>query len=234
MNNLTRLITVITGKTIKKKFLRGLYLNKSFVAATILMQLFLIVGVNNLTAQELKFTEWEKQSFLRTPPEEIMDVAGIKSGMVIGEVGAGYGRITLHLACRIGSSGKIYANDINDEALDSLKKRCKRAGLNNVEIVLGQVDDPLFPEESLDIAIMVWTYHWLENPVTFLRNLMPALKQDAQLVLVEPDPVRGPGGKDHGVSVERMKAEAKASGFELLRTETFLPEDLVFILRKRK
>ena len=97
---------------------------------------------------------------------------------------------------------------------------------------LGQVNDPLFPEGSLDIAIIVWTYHWFDNPVLYLKNLMPALRPDAKVVLVEPDPVRGPGGKDHGVSVERMKAEAEKAGFELVKTETFLPEDLIFILEK--
>ncbi len=56
---------------------------------------------------------------------------------------------------------------------------------------------------------------------------MPALRPDAKVVLVEPDPVRGPGGKDHGVSVERMKAEAKKAGFELVQIKTFLPNWLI-------
>ena len=192
--------------------------------------LFLFAVTTYVTAQELDFTEWEKQTFIKQPPDKIMDVAGIKPGMIIGEVGAGYGRITLNLAKRTGPKGKIYANDINKEALDSLKRRCESAGLGNVKVVLGQVNAPLFPEGKLDIAIIVWTYHWLDNPVLFLKNLMPALKPDAKVVLVEPDPVRGPGGKEHGVSLERMKEEAANAGFELIKTETFLPEDLIFIL----
>ena len=53
----------------------------------ILVLLFLIAAITSVTAQELEFTEWEKQTFLKQPPEKIMDVAGIKSGMIIGEVG---------------------------------------------------------------------------------------------------------------------------------------------------
>lgn len=196
-----------------------------------LLLLLLMVSLPSLTAQDLEFTEWEKETFLKQPPEVIMNVAGIKPGMIIGEIGAGFGRITLHLAQRIGPTGKIYANDINQEALDSLRRRSVRAGLNNVETISGEINDPLFPEGSLDMAIFVWTYHWLDNPVLFLKNLKPALKPDAIVVLVEPDPVRGPGGEDHGVSADRMKTEAQQAGFRLVATETMLKEDLIFILK---
>ena len=138
---------------------------------SIFVFLLSIVPTTYLGAQELEFTEWEKQTFLKQPPEKIMDVAGIRSGMIVGEVGAGYGRVTLNLANRVGPTGKVYANDISEEALDSLTRRCKNAGLTNVEIILGQEDNPLFRKGSLDIAIMVWTYHWFDNPVPFLENL---------------------------------------------------------------
>jgi len=78
---------------------------------------------------------------------------------------------------------------------------------------------------------MVWTYHFFDKPVAMLKSLIPALKPGATVVLVDPDPVRGPGGGDHGVTPERMRREAAEAGFELVRTETFLPEDLIFILR---
>jgi hypothetical protein len=78
---------------------------------------------------------------------------------------------------------------------------------------------------------MVWTYHFFDKPVAMLKSLAPALKPGAKVVLVEPDPVRGPGGADHGVSRERMGKEAAEAGFELIRTDTFLPEDLIFVLR---
>ena len=48
---------------------------------------------------------------------------------------------------------------------------------------------------------------------------------------VDTPDVRGPAGPDHGVSVERVRREADEAGFELTRTEDFLPEDLIFVLR---
>jgi len=41
------------------------------------------------------------------PPEVVLDVLGIRPGFVVGEVGAGHGRVTVHLAARVGDKGKV-------------------------------------------------------------------------------------------------------------------------------
>ena len=202
-------------------------MSKGACTAVILVVLF---QGTLLTGQQQSVEEWEKETFIRQPPEKVMDAVGIMPGMVIGEVGAGRGRFTMHLARRVGNGGKIFANDIDAESLAYLRERCRREGVRNVEIILGEVDDPLFPQGTLDMVFMVWTYHFLDRPVDMLKKLFPALKPGGSVVLVEPDPVRGPGGEDHGVSPERMRREAEQAGFEVVRIEDFLPWDLIFIL----
>ena len=197
------------------------------------LSLLMILITHLSIAQRESIEEWEKKTFEKQPPDKVMDAAGIKSGMVIGEVGAGQGRFTMHLARRVGPEGKIFANDIDEETLKFLSERCLADSIFNVETILGKADNPLFPERSLDMAFMVWTYHYVDQPVAILKNLLPSLKPNATVVLVEPDPVRGPGGEDHGISPERMRKEAEEAGFRLIRTETFLPQDLIFILRIR-
>ncbi len=197
----------------------------------IVVGLMLAGGTAVAPSQDQSVEEWEKRTFTKQPPERVMDAAGIKEGMVVGEVGAGRGRFTMHLARRVGAAGKILANEIDEESLLFLRERCRRAGIRNVETILGRVDDPLLPKGALDMVFMVWTYHFFDQPVAMLKSILPALKPGGTVVLVEPDPVRGPGGSDHGVSSERMRKEAAQAGFELVRTETFLPEDLLFVLR---
>ena len=196
----------------------------------VLVAVFMVTAV---IGQQQSIEEWEKQTFIKQPPEKVMDAAGIKPGMIIGEVGAGRGRFTMHLARRVGPKGKILANDINAEGLAYLRERCQRAGISNIEIILGEVDDPHFPEGALDMVFMVWTYHYFDQPITMLKKLLPTLKPGGTIVLVEPDPKRGPGGGDHGISLERMRRDAAQAGFELVRTEDFLPEDFIFILKVR-
>ncbi|MCX6576781.1 MAG: methyltransferase domain-containing protein [Candidatus Aminicenantes bacterium] len=170
----------------------------------------------------------------RQPPDKIMTAIGVRTGMVIGEVGAGQGRFTVHLARKVGESGKIYANDINESSLEHLRDRCKRLGLNNVDIIHGQVEDPLFPKDSLDMVFMILTYHHLAKPVALLKNLIPSLKPGATVVVVDPDPEKDKDrwGRE-STSEEKIRKEAGEAGFEFVRVETFLEKDNIFILRAK-
>jgi SAM-dependent methyltransferase len=174
----------------------------------------------------------ERSTNERQPPEKVMDAVGVRPGMFIGEVGAGRGRYTVHLARRVGESGKIFANDINSRSLDYLRERCRRDGLGNVETILGEIDDPLFPDNSLDMVIMVLAYHHLADPTALFRNLVPSLKPGATVVVLDPDPVKDHdrGGRE-STSEDEIREETEPAGFELVRTETFLERDNLFILR---
>ena len=195
----------------------------------------------NYEAQTKRVADWEKRiNTERQPPEKVMDSIGVKTGMVISEIGAGRGRYTVHLASRVGEKGKILANDIDEKAIDYLKERCRYHKIPNIEIILGKEEDPLFPKQSLDMAIMVWVYHMLDKPVPILKNLKPSLKPGATLVLLEPpdyeidEEMKHMGRKlDPPTLKARIEKGAKESGFELVQVETFLPKDVLYILKVR-
>lgn len=122
------------------------------------------------------------------PPARILQVAGVKQGMIIGEVGAGSeGFLTFPLAGKVGSSGKIYANDISREYLDQLEQLIKKEAAKNIETVLGRVEDPLFPVNNLDMVIMTDVFHDLEKPFGFVQNVAKYLRQSGLLVIVARD-----------------------------------------------
>jgi len=204
-------------------------------------------AVSCLAAQTVREEPYEKYANERQPPEQVMTMAGIKPGMIIGEIGAGHGRYTVHLASRVGPNGKIYANDIEAKALAAVAERCKRDGIGNIETVLGGVDDPRFPRTGLDMIFMVWTYHMLEKPVDLLRNLARYLKPGATVVLLEPVPAeteeeikaetdrtgRRPGNIQ-AVSKKSLENDAARAGFEIVRADASLKMDTLFILRVKK
>jgi SAM-dependent methyltransferase len=170
----------------------------------------------------------------RQPPAQVMDAIGLKPGMVVGEVGAGRGRYTIHLAARVGPAGHVYANDINADGLAVLRERCRKDGLGNVETILGSVDDPLFPKKSLDLVFMVLTYHHLARPVDLMKNLLPSLKPGATVVVIDPDPAKDPGEPQSEYTPrEKIEREAAEAGFVIDRVETFLPRDGLFILKAK-
>jgi ubiquinone/menaquinone biosynthesis C-methylase UbiE len=162
-------------------------------------------------------------------PDKVLEVIGVKPGMVIGEPGAGKGYFTLKLARKVGPTGKIYANDIAQKELDILKSKVKKQGLTNVVIIKGKVTDPLFPEGQLDMVFMSYVLHDLSRPVTFLENLKPSLKANAPLVILERDPEKYTKTAWHFWKKEKVLKTVKAAGFRLDRIETFLPRDNIYI-----
>jgi ubiquinone/menaquinone biosynthesis C-methylase UbiE len=193
---------------------------------------FVLLLTALVSAQTVLEESWERHDNERQPPIKVMDALGIKPGMTVGEVGAGRGRYTVYLADRVGPTGKVYAEDIDRESLDALRARLKRTGLGNTEVILGEVEDPLFPNSSLDAVLMVLSYHHLARPVALLKNLIPSLKPGAIVAVLDPDAVKDPGSRSSEyTSKEKIEREAGQAGFELVRVEDFLTRDNLFVLR---
>ncbi len=166
-------------------------------------------------------------------PDKVMDIAGIKPGMIIGEVGAGSGYFTFHLARRVGEVGKVYANDISRRALRALSERADREGVSNIETILGEVEDPLLPS-GLDAVFIVNAFHDLAEPVALLNNLVPSLKPDARVVILDRDPAKLKNYSSHNLTKDEVLEYVKQSDFELDRLETFLPQHAIYIIKLKK
>lgn len=164
-------------------------------------------------------------------PEKVMNVVGVKPGMVIGEVGAGHGYFTFHLSRRVGDSGKIFANDISTRALASIRRKCEAEGISNIETIVGQVEDPLLPENDLDMVFIVNAFHDLAKPVELLNNIVPSLKPGAPVVIIDRDPDKVGGFNRHVLTQEEVLEHIKNSDFDLDRIETFLPQHNIYIIK---
>jgi ubiquinone/menaquinone biosynthesis C-methylase UbiE len=175
---------------------------------------------------------WELRHNLLQPPVKIMDTIGLKPGMVIGDIGAGRGRFTVWFADRVGDKGKVYANDILERSLRHLEQRCERLGFTNVITCLGTVVEPNIPDKVLDIAFMINVYHHLEKPVELLKNIVPTLKPDGILVIVEHEPEKS-GYATESTSEEELVKQAAEAGYKLERIETFLARDNIYFLKKK-
>jgi ubiquinone/menaquinone biosynthesis C-methylase UbiE len=163
-----------------------------------------------------------------------MDAIGVTAGMIVGEVGAGRGRYVVHMARRVGTDGKVYANDISPNALAYLGIRCMRDSITNVETVLGEVTDPKLPRGECNLIYIINTYHHLEKPVALMKNILPCLASGGTFVIIEHDPEKYPEAGSHSTPREELLRQVGQAGFDLVRIETFLPRDNIYILRPRK
>jgi ubiquinone/menaquinone biosynthesis C-methylase UbiE len=201
----------------------------------LLVALLVVVGLPAFVGGQVDPADaWERRLNELQPPDKVLEAVGVRPGMVIGEVGAGRGRYTVHLARGTGPEGRVYANDIDAGSLAYLRERCRRDGVGNVVTILGKMDDPLFPPSSLNLVFMVNTWHHLARPVVLLRNLIPALKPGAMVAIVEHDPEKsGAAFRREATSRETMLGQAVEAGFEVVRVETFLETDNIYILRPK-
>ena len=185
--------------------------------------LFLLLAATCFLGGQTDRDSWQQ-------PERIIAAIGVEAGMIIGEAGAGTGYFTFKLAPHVGETGMIYANDINESALRKLERRAAREGIQNIKTIIGEVTDPLFPDGRLDMLIMVYVFHDLAKPLPFLENIKADLKPGAPLVLVEGDPEKD-YGEGHFYRREKVIELVTSAGYDLLRTETFLPRDTIFIFK---
>jgi ubiquinone/menaquinone biosynthesis C-methylase UbiE len=167
----------------------------------------------------------------RQPPDLVLKTIGIEPGMIIGEVGAGRGRYTVHIASRIGPSGVIYANDIVERYLQAIKRRCADHGLTNVKTVQGELIDPKLPPSALDMVIMVNVVHCLAEPVPLFRNIRKSLKPDGMIAIVEGSLEKLPSAAGEWFPRPKLLKIFEDAGYELVREETFLPMDNIYFLK---
>lgn len=164
-------------------------------------------------------------------PDKALDALSLASGMTVADIGAGSGYMTVRMARRVGPTGRVFAEDIQPQMIDLLRRRLTRERLDNVTAVLGTIDDPKLPADSIDLALLVDVYHEFSEPVKMLAGLRTALRAGGRLVLLEyrkEDP-SVPIRFEHKMSIAEAKAEIEASGFTLASVDGRLPRQHILI-----
>jgi len=164
-------------------------------------------------------------------PDVALDVLKIPKGASVADIGAGSGYITVRLARRVGPAGTVYANDVQPQMLEMLRRRIEKEKIANVTLVQGTIDDSKLPPASVDLELMVDVYHELSQPQAMLRALRQALKPGGRLVLLEyrkEDPSI-PIRLEHKMTVAEAKLEVEAEGFTLSKVDESLPRQHILI-----
>lgn len=195
-----------------------------------------IANVMGLTgANWLERPERESEENVEGALDALRDQGVLTTGVTAAEVGAGTGYVALRIAKRVGPSGKVFANDLQPQMLELLRTNAAKAGIHNVETVLGSVSDPKLPMASVDMLILVDVYHEFSAPQSMLAGIRGALKPTGKLVQLEyrkEDP-NVPIRVDHKMTVNEAKTEVEAEGFHLDKVLETLPRQHILIYSKR-
>ena len=157
----------------------------------------------------------------------------LNDNSVVADIGAGTGYYTFKIYNQV-SKGKIYAEEIQTDAVNYLKNKAGQLGAMNVIVVKGNEKSPELPENSIDLALMVDVYHELSYPHEMLQSIRKSLKLKGKLLLLE---YRAEDPKVdikplHKMSVKQANKELTANGFHLVEDGEFLPIQHYLIYEK--
>jgi arsenite methyltransferase len=107
-------------------------------------------------------------------------VADLKEGETVLDLGSGAGADLLISAQRVGPTGRAIGLDMTDEMLALAQRNAEQAGVSNVELLKGEIEDIPLPDESVDVVI---------------SNCVINLSGDKPRVLREAARVLRPGGR---------------------------------------
>jgi predicted methyltransferase len=158
--------------------------------------------------------------------DRVMDILGISPGKTVADIGAGSGWFTVRAARRVTVSGKVYAVDINPEAVRYIENRAKTEHLHNVETLLSKADDALLPPDKIDAVLLLKTYHEVAQPVVLMRNLHASLRHGAKVGIID----RNGNGTDHGVAKDVVIREAEEAGYVLSGQYDFVKDGMNYFL----
>jgi arsenite methyltransferase len=107
-------------------------------------------------------------------------LAELHEGEVVLDLGSGGGIDVLLSARRVGPTGKAYGLDMTDEMLALARENQRKAGIENVEFLRGEIEAIPLPDASVDVII---------------SNCVVNLSADKQKVIAEAFRVLKPGGR---------------------------------------
>ena len=116
------------------------------------------------------------------PRSDVLEEAGIKPDAQVLDFGCGPGGYILPLSRMIGPYGKIYALDINPQAIRSVKNLASKKKLNNIDTILSDGNTGL-PDTSMDYVLLFDVLHHLIQPEDTLAELHRVLKPDGILAM---------------------------------------------------
>jgi SAM-dependent methyltransferase len=158
--------------------------------------------------------------------DRVMTILGVEPGKSVADIGAGSGWFTVRAAKQVGTSGKVYAVDINPEAIHYIEDRVRKEQLHNVTTILGRSDDPLLPARQVDAVLLLKTYHEVAKPVALLRNVRASLRPGAKVGIID----RNGNGENHGVDRSVVLREASEAGYELDGSYDFVKDGMDYFL----
>lgn len=154
--------------------------------------------------------------------DDIIGKLNLSPGSKVADIGCHEGYMTVKLAKVVGHGGRVYAVDVEQNRLDKLNNHLKERSITNVTTVKGDFDNPHLNANSLNGALIIDTYHEMDDHDEILQHIKNALKTGGKLVICEPiaserkDMSRNDQERKHELGMSFALADLQKAGFNIV------------------
>src|SRR3989344_16181 len=155
-------------------------------------------------------------------PERVARSFDLRPGMIVADFGAGAGYFTIPIARIIGDNGKVYAIDIQKNALDSIKARAALEHLLQVEPVWTDLElqnGSHLPASATDFVVVANILFQAEKKQEIFLEAARIVRSGGGLAVLEWNDSPLPAGPALALRVPKAEARrlAESAGFSLVR-----------------
>jgi ubiquinone/menaquinone biosynthesis C-methylase UbiE len=126
--------------------------------------------------------------------QNVLDLAEIRPGESILEVGCGTGTITLGAKARAGTNSQVVGIDVAPDMLVTARQKAEKAGLD-VAFQPGRIEEIPFPDAQFDLVLSSLMLHHIHGDSAKLRGIQEifrVLKPGGRVLIVDVAPPRNP------------------------------------------
>ena len=166
-------------------------------------------------------------------PHQVIQALRLAPDAAVADIGAGTGYFTVRIA-HMTPGAHVYAEDIEPDMIKYISERIRRERLSNVTPLLGRPDDPMLPV-SVDLALVVDTYHHIGDRQAYFRRLRERLKPAGEVAIIDftKSSSVGPPPAER-LAADEVKNEMAQAGYALAAEHSFLPNQYFLIFRRAK
>jgi SAM-dependent methyltransferase len=155
------------------------------------------------------------------PAESILRAAGVATGQVVVDLGAGPGFFTLPAARLVGAGGHVYAVDVEPSMLDLCRRRAEEAGLTGIETVHSAETQIPLPDATADRVLIAFVLHEADDVAALLREAARLLRPGGEIAVAEWRKAEGTPGPplDHRIGEDDLAGFAAQGGLRPVPTD---------------
>ncbi len=164
-----------------------------------------------------------KSSYDLIDPGALWAALHLPQGITLLDLGCGQGNYSLAVANLIGPAGVVYAVDLWEEGIASLKERAAREGRANLQPLVAPAGRLPLESRSVDVAFMATVLHDLVEAGTAagaLAEVTRVLKPGGLVAIVEFDKIDGPPGPPRHIRLDPAEVEALVAPYGFARPRT--------------